>query len=435
MNAVIVIITILFISLLGYSCLLGFGFFSSKDKLLALGASYGLGVGLISMQLYIYSTIGIPWERTFLLIPWFILIAAILLKNRKKLPFSSPKIPPLKKIDKLLLLGILLSLLYVILEASLRPATAWDAWADWLGLAKAFFITGKITPGVLSYFGSVYPLTIDLLGTFTYIMVGRVDDTAVLLTSSAFYAFLALLFFASLRKKFGLRYALIFTLLLVSTQNFVRHGGRMEAGLADLPLGYYAFVSVMVLFNYFKDKSAKTFFLFNVFLSVTLLIKFEGVILTIFIAFCSLMYILNNKLYSHIPLFFVWILPYCFWRLDRMVMHLSGLSYTVTKVTVSSQKIVTSLWGTIKELVNVKSWNLLWIVYFYTLLTANIKKNLELAVLNFVILAQLFVYLLIYIFTTGYSPSSSIERLLMHIAPLAFYAVAIAVREKVKQYM
>lgn len=434
MNIFIVIFTILFISLIGYIIIRGFEFISAKDNLLAIGVSYGLGVGLISMQLYLYSSIGIPWQRSTILIPLIILIAGILFKKRKKLFFSLPKIPSLRLIDKLIIFGILISILYVIFEAVLRPATAWDTWADWLLLAKIFFINGKITPAMIFYIKSVYPLTINLLGTFVYIMLGKVDDTAVLITSSAFYAYLAILFFASLYKQFGIRYALIFTFLLVSTQNFVRHGGRLEAGLADLPLGYLSFTSVILLFRYMKDSRIKTFLLLNTFLAITSLIKFEGLTLTFFIAICSLSVIYKNKHYNHILLFLVWILPFCLWEISRAVMHQKSNYFSGHAFDLSVKKTLNAFWGTLKELLNIKSWNMLWIVYFYSLLISNIKKNIELAILNFVILSQLSVYLFIYIFTYGNEPSSSIERLLMHIAPLAFYTVAVALNGKVKRF-
>ena len=56
--------------------------------------------------------------------------------------------------------------------------------------------------------------------------------------------------------------ALIFTFLLLSTQNLVRHGGRFEAGYADLALGFYIFLSVLLLLDYLKIQNKKALFLF-----------------------------------------------------------------------------------------------------------------------------------------------------------------------------
>ena len=300
MNAVVVILSILFITSIGYAVLRGFNFLSTKNNLFAIGASYGLGVGCISMQLYLYSRLSIPWQKETLLIPWIILFIVLLLKNRKKIHVGFPKFHALKLLDKILLISILLTVAYVIFEALMRPVVAWDAWANWLMQAKAFFITGGIRPDLLMYMDSQYPLTINLLGTFIYLMLGGIDDTAVLLTSSAFYIFLSITFFAALRKRYSIRYALFFTFLLVTTQNLIRHGGRLEAGLADLPLGYFAFLSVLFLFEYFKKSTVKTLLIFTIFLSITSLIKFEGVFLSSFIALCAIVHIIRHKFYNHL---------------------------------------------------------------------------------------------------------------------------------------
>src|SRR5258706_6520752 len=130
MNAIIVLLSILFISIIGYIIIWGFKLL--QDNLFTVAYSYGLGVGLISMQLYIYSRLHISWEKEFLIIPWIILVSILLIKNRKKINFKLPKIPKLTKFEWLLLVGIFLTFCYVVFEALIRPVTVWDSWAMWL---------------------------------------------------------------------------------------------------------------------------------------------------------------------------------------------------------------------------------------------------------------------------------------------------------------
>jgi hypothetical protein len=289
-----------------------------------------------------------------------------------------------------------------------------------------FFIDGKITPETLRYTFAGYPMTVSLLDSFIYIVLGRIDDTAVLLISSAFYIFLAISFFAILKERYGLRYALVFTLLMVTTQNFIRHGGRLEAGLADLPLGYFGFLSVVFLFSYFKTHSPKILFIFTVFLGITSLIKYEGITLAFLIAFCSFIFIIRHRLYSHLLILILWVIPLFSWQIDRRITGIENTYFSTTHPhEYGIQKSVNAFWGTFKELINIKSWGFLWITYFYSLFAFGIKKQRELAVLHFVILFQLSIYLLIYNTTLGNAPDSSISRLLMHIAPLAFLSIAI----------
>jgi len=426
MSAIIVTLTILFIASIGFAILRGFHFLQKKDTLFAIGASYGLGVGLVGMQLYLYSKLTIPWQREFLIIPWIVLFGIVLMRNRKYIRLHIPKIPATGKVEKMLLIGILLTIGYVVFEALLRPVFAWDSWADWLLYPRMFFIDGRITSQTLHYTFSGYPMTVSLLGTFIYLILGHIDDTSVLLFSTAFYVFLAIAFFAVLKERFGLRYALLFTLLMVTTQSFVRQGGRLEAGLADLPQGYYAFLSVIFLFIYFKNQTVKTLFIFTVFLSFVTLIKYEGIPLSFFIAICAFIYIIKNRLFKHILVLILWMLPFLFWQIDR---RLTGIENTYFSNAhpkeIGINKSINAFSGTFRELINVKTWGILWITYFYALIAFGIRKQRELAVLHFVILCQLSLYLLIYNVTYGNTPESSIERLLMHIAPLAFLSIAI----------
>ncbi len=437
MNTLIVLLSILFVSGIGFLLLRLFGILKSKDNLIALGASYGLGVGLIALQLYLYYRIDIPWQREYVLAPWVILLGIMILKNipsRKRLAsikekikkFNFPKISKIDKINFLLIIGILIAVSYTIFEALLRPVVTWDAWSVWLLYPKMFFIDGKVTVETLRYTFAGYPPTVSLLDSFIYISLGKIDDTAVLLTSSAFYIFLAITFFAVLKQKFGLRYALLFTFLMVTTQNFIRHGGRLEAGLADLPVGYFAFLSVIFLFEYFKTHAPKILLICSVFLGITSLIKYEGLPLAFFIAFCCFIYIIRNRLFKHLLILVLWIAPFFLWQTDRRITGIANTYFSEGhSLEYGIMKSKNAFSGTFKELINIKSWGLLWITYFYSLIAFGIKKQKELAVLNFVILSQLILYLVIYNVTAGNAPDSSIQRLLMHIAPLAYLCIAI----------
>jgi hypothetical protein len=425
MSELIVILTVLIISAIGFVTIKALNLLPKKDTLSVFAYSYGLGVGLVAFQLYIYARVYIPWQWEFIFSPWIILCIVAFLKNRKKIHFSSLKISNFDTVVLLLLLGIVISVGYTAFEALLRPTASWDVWATWLLKSKVFFIDGTIKPEVFNYILIDYPLVINLLGTFVYFMLGHIDDRVVLLTSTAFYIFSALLLFCMLKKKYSAKYALIFTFLLVTTQNFVRHGGRLEAGMADLPLGYYALICTDLLFDYLKKGSWRTLLLLNIFLGITGLIKFEGIPLGFVIAFCALFYIYKNKLYKHLLLFVFWLVPLIDWQIYEKIHQFQDTYFTVHKFSISLPKTIHAFTGTAKEFINIKSWNLLWIIYFYTLFAFGFKKNKELALLNLIILSQLGVYLVIYIFTTSNSPETSIERLLIHLAPLTFYYIAI----------
>lgn len=429
MNELIVLLVILFLTVIGYLLIRGFNLLTNKNKLFVISCSYGLGVGVIAMQLFIYSGLSIPWKIETLMSPWVIFIIWILFKKRSMVKLSMPQIAKLKLFDKLLLLGILLALSYVIFEALIRPVTVWDAWAIWLLKSKIFFIDGKINPEMLNYVRSDYPLVVSLLGTFVYIVLGHVNDTAVLLMSVAFYFFLGLAFFAALKKEYGVTYALLFTFIYVTMQNFIRHGGRMEAGQADLPVAYYSFISLLLLFEYIKKGNWKVLLLLNIFLAIGSLVKFEGIPMAIVICSLIINYILKKKVYRHLLFLLFWIVPLIDWQIYKKINHINYDYFMAHPLVFSSSKIANSIWGTIKELFNLRSWGMLWISYWYAIMFLGVKNN-RLIIINLILLTQIILYVLLYMFMVGNDPQSSGERLLLHVAPLAIYYIAILIERK-----
>src|SRR5882724_6481017 len=99
MNNFIAFLSIFFISMVGYTVIRGFQLLPKEKKLLTLACSYGLGVGLLSMQMYLYARLDIPWQKPILLFPWIILIVIFLIKNKYKPRFSVIKLPKLDKLE------------------------------------------------------------------------------------------------------------------------------------------------------------------------------------------------------------------------------------------------------------------------------------------------------------------------------------------------
>jgi hypothetical protein len=429
MNELIVFLTILIITAIGYTVIRGFNLLPTKNQLFIIACSFGLGVGLTACQLYIYSRLGIPWHNTVLLLPWLLLACSILVKKRKVIRIALPALPKLRPIDTFLLLAILAACGYTLFEAVLRPVSVWDAWAIWLLQSKIFFLNGSIQPSELQYANVEYPLIVSLLGTFVYLVLGHVDDTAVLLTAFTFYAFLGLLLFSVLKRRYGTTYALLFTFLYATTQNFIRHGGRLEAGQADLPLGYFMFICAILLLRYMKKHEKKTLLLLSLFLAITGLTKFDGQPFVIIVDSLAAYRIFQLRLFSHLPLLLISVIPILEWRFYTSVVHIAGSLTAGQTVQFSLPIAVEAFRGAFLELVNIKSWNLLWVIYFFTLFAFSIRRKPELIVLDILILSQLAFYVFLYIFFPGlYKPSNSISRLLIHLAPMAFLHVAIQMR-------
>ncbi len=424
MNEFIVLLVIFFLSNIGFLIIYSFNLLPKTSVLSVMGYSYGLGVGIIGTQLYIYSRFSITWTKETIIIPWVVATIIFIIQKRKAIKLPKIGKPKLHIFSIILVSAIICCGTYVLFEALLRPVSAWDAWAIWLLKSKVFFIDNGIKPGILNYVKSDYPLIISLLGTFIYIVLGRINDTSVLLAFFGFYFFLSILFFSILKERFGTVSALIFTLFLVTTQTIIRQGGRIEAGQADLAVGYFAFISFTLLIKYLKSSNKKTLLLLNIFLAFTGLVKFDGIPITIVIALFILIHIFKKKLYIHLYLLLLWIIPILDWEFYKKLNNVTKTYFAGHVFTFSFVNIISVIKQEFFELINVKSWNMLWIVYFYTLL-CGMKKDYETLVLHTLILTQLVVYTFLYFFTVGNSPESSFERLLVHIAPLALYTVAV----------
>ena len=431
MNILIVLLTVCFVCLLGYLFIKTFNFLPGKEDLSVLGHSYGLGIGLISLQLYLFSRLNISWDRYSLIFPWIVFFALVYIFKKPKFNLTF-KFEKLNKISLFLMILILISTAYVLLEALIRPLAVWDGWAIWLLKSKIFFIDGKIIPSVLNYVKSDYPLVVSLFGTFIYIVLGHVDDTAVLLAFFAFYLFLGIIFFSYIKERFGMTYALLMTFIFLTLQNLIRHGGRYEVGQADLALGYYIFLSETLLLDYIKKQEIKKLILLNIFLGITGVIKFEGLPFVLAAQGVIAYFIFKERKYKKFISGLLWILPVAEWGLYKRINNVSVNYFYVHQFIFSLSKIPSSIKDVFKELVNIKSWSLLWFSYFFLIFCFGVKKT-ELTVLNIFILLQFFAYMMLYFFTVGNSPESSIERLLVHIAPLAMLYVAIAIKEVYKK--
>lgn len=432
-DVLIVILSVVFITAVGFFVLKWLNLLSGKSNLLVLGYSYGLGVGLISLQLYLYSRLNIPWVEYLLVVPWLIAIMFYAYIRRNKLRFNF-KAPKLSRIQCLLILLVLLTVLYTLFEALLRPVSVWDGWAIWLMKSKVFFIDGNILPSTLNYVRSDYPLVVGLLGTFVYLMLGKVNDTAVLFASFSFYLFLGILFFAIVKERFGLSYALVVTFLFLTVQNLVRHGGRLEVGQADLALGYYFFICATLLLVYIKDNNFKILVLLNIFMGITTLIKFEGIPFVLVVEAVILYKIFTKKLYTHLSATLLWVIPVTDWQVYKMTNHLVYTYFSGRPIVVTTAKTINAFRVTLLELIKVKSWSLLWLTYFYSLFAYKKFKNREFLILNLLVISQLIVYFLIYIFTENNAPESTIERLLTHLAPMVMLYLSLLLKDKLAMF-
>lgn len=436
MILIFVLIVIIIVTLIGYSFISLGNLMPTLSNLEKLSFSYGIGVGLIAFQLLFYSIGNILYNPYDLGIPWliFLLITAIIKRKRIakfKITYPLKRFKTLDMLSKILLVGIVLTVVFVLIEAPLRPLNAWDAWYKWYFGAKAFFLAHKIDRNFLFYANYSDPPIINLFLTFVFTLLGKVEDQITLLLFTSFYLSLLLMLFTSLKKFITTRYTLLFVFLFATLDDAIRQAGHYDVGYADLPLAYF-FLGSFLLLHYFKETySQRILVVLNLFLAITALIKFEALPYYLFAQLILLVLLFKAKklkmiLYSLISLILIGS-----WYLYHASMHLS-LNDDVS-TSIYWQRIPLVSFKILIELLNVQRWNLLWPVFFISLFLAKYTKTLKILFVLFFL--QFLSYFWSYLATNVdpvYRLHGSLDRLLLQISPLAVYFIAITVSQLTK---
>lgn len=411
------VLIIIFIFTCGYSVVNLFNL-QIKSLIEKFSYSWGLGVGLVSTQLFFYSLLTIEWTKFTLVTPWLAIILFSFWKNKPKFVLNKEKFD---KTERFFLILIILLLGFTAFEAILRPVQAWDGWLNWLLRPKVFFLNNNISLDYVRYTTDGYPLIIPLMSTFYYKLIGQVNDKNVLLLFFTFYLTIAGLFYAKSKEMVGRKIALIFTFLLISTQNLIRHGGRYEAGHADLALSYFILAVACLLINYLKSKTLKNLLLFNIILGFSALIKNDGIPIFLIGNFLTLFYIIKSRKFINIVSLMPSILLFGSWNLYK---HLNDYpkNWIAGSGSFHYDKIGQIVIAMSKEFFNFQNWSLLFIVFIFTLIIyyKNIKKIFPVFLL---LLVQFFFYVLAFMLSPFANPvdhvAGVVNRLYIHIAPLA----------------
>jgi len=434
MNFITIAIDIAAITFVGYCIGELYLYATSYSLLKKVALSYALGFGLIGMQMFVYSELGVSWNVTNLVIPWTIVFAYFFIRKKPKI--NGLKISNLfrhqnfAKSEKFLAILVFLLLFFVGVESIMRPIQAWDGWDNWVFRSNVFYMNGEIDKYYFSYTTDSYPLLIPLTVTAGYLSIGEIDDRTILLFYYMFYASLGILFYSVAKEHAGRKIALLFTFLLLSTQNFVRHGGRFEVGQADLAVGFYIFAGAIVLFDYLKSKSARSLLLLSFILGISIGIKNDALPFTFLALGIALYSILKEKKFLRI----IYLIPFPLlvlpWEIFKRVNHLHANFLIRDGVSLHLERIPNVAITMSKEFINIQNWNLLWITFILCLyiFRKELKhQRLIISIIAFQWLAYMAIFLII-----PSDPTSQINavanKLYLHIGPLAVLTIVLIYR-------
>lgn len=259
------------------------------------GAYFLAGLGLVSLQMLLYSLVGIGFGFLPVAAPWVVLSAFLIYKGRKASAGDLEVKPAQAGFDRYSLpffIIIAIQLSYSFIYASALPVSGWDSWAIWFLKAKVFFIEGSVPAGFLidpsfGYSHPDYPLMIPLAVSWIYTVIGVADDSIARLIYPLQYGALLALFYFFVKAASGVRTALVFTALLSLTPILVMHASGLAvkvgglytgdyAGYADLALSACFMGSASFIYLYLRDGKTSQFLCAVLFLSIGAWTKNEG---------------------------------------------------------------------------------------------------------------------------------------------------------------
>ncbi len=430
--------------------------FLDRKKLItpleAIGLSFPLGIGVISVEMFIIGLVCAQFRTGLILAPWIALIAynCIFLRPYFKYKLSF-KTNPSSRVEKIIFSFICFEVIYTFFRALIKPIESYDSVAVYALKSKMLYLAGTLpqdffTKIANNFHGAHpdYPLLIPMAETWFYTFISNFNDFLVKSIFPIYFLSFVIVFYFILKRILGSRFiALLFTFALVSIKQFNDYAA---IGMADLILGIYFCLSFFYLFLWIRNNNRYVFLLLSLLFSIlTLWTKNEGLILVAINGIILLLFLLKNnarwtkEILIPVFLFFLIIIALAFsWIGYRSYLGLVNENFNFSMVSFKTfvsnfNKIPHMLYEYQKQIFGFKKWNIMWITILF-LFVARFKRCISRDVL--------YPTLTIIMFSAGYSfmyISSTVEvkyfltkttsRFLLHILPLCIFWIAYITKE------
>ncbi len=279
---------------------------------------FGLGLGFLTFEIFILGVLEVSftlWVITLiqavfivslLLNYWFVGgLTGVALFGRRAKPertgerASKGRLQRLKPyIAAVLVVWIAVKAVFVIDECLSRPIFSIDAWGHWASGAKFFFYERgfNLNPDDWNFFGRGYrvdlgyPLHLSLAELWAALWLGHFHEAYVKIWSALYFLALPAFFYGVVKRETGRFSGLVWVFFLISAPLMVYHGIE---GLADLPLAFYVFTSVIFFWRYLKKGDLRLLALSGLLVAMAICTKYEGIFF-----FFALLVALSIKLLS-----------------------------------------------------------------------------------------------------------------------------------------
>lgn len=419
-----------------------------------LAVSFLIGLGAVSLEMLAYSALSVPYGAVAVTVPWAVLLAVLVLLPAKRealagLGSDVGFFRSLRWLDWVYISVIASQLVYAFSYAGMFPVTGWDSWQTWFFKAKVFFTDGGLRKDFFltnELIHQDYPLLVPLSVAWVYVAVGRADEImARLLYPLQFVSLLAVFYYlagCATRR----RNALLFTALLALTHLLMRHAADFPikipgvptmdfVGYADLMLSACFVASAGFFYLYLRGGTGSHLFLFAVFLGLGAWTKDEGLPFAAVGAVLAVVHMVTRRRPASEFLLLAATLSVTAgpWMLYKAINHIpqedrGGLTLANAAGHLASLPMIFESFYLVM-FKNFRIFGPVWFLYPLGLvLNRRCFLSRPLIFLNIMLLCQFSVYILVYLTSSidlTVHISTSIERVVLHVMPLAMFITAV----------
>lgn len=440
------------VNMTGFVCLKAV-YAKLKLDLRYLSLLYGIGAGVIALEMFFMSLANLRFSLELILLPWFILLISIFLRNRRVLADFKGYLTDLIRraiaFNRVVAIIFVIVLLPVFLRLSMNiPLNGWDAWAHWGLKAKIFYFDKHFS--LKMYMDPIsiiplreYPLLVNLIQTFFYNCLGRFDDSLVRVVFFTFYLSLLLYFYSLVKEMHGKWQAVFFTFFLATTPMLNDVAIGYYCGYADLPLLYFNFISVTLLWLWQLKKERSLFYLSSIFTGFALFTKQDGIVVAGANGVCLLLAVFMRRSSWKAGLrdFFIY---------TSIIILIAGAWYSIiiidhfprARVMTGTPAVLSLIdakrWhdfgaAVLAEALTFSSWNICWLAFIPAAVLFRKKLFNETNRFLFINLSlQMSAYCVVVIMSKDFYAilANTIYRLMLHLMPLLLVVLSCAMCTK-----
>jgi len=400
--------------------------------------SWLLGVGIVSLLLWLGGIFisGLALQLFVTLACVGLGFAGWKLKKTKTIQLSLPR--PNNRLEWILASALAIELA-IIFFVSLKHTLGWDGLFNWEIKARYAFLNSGVLPQ--SYYASSgrafshpeYPLAIPFTELWLYLWVGAPHQFWIKTIFPMFYIAGTLLLAIFVSRLSGKRWLGLLIALFVPFVPFVTASpGGVIVGYADIPLAVFYLTAL----GYLLCARERDFLFYAAALTFIPWIKSEGIILWAILAVIGFVVALRRQ--HRVRFFLLSILPGILlitgWRIYLKAMHAvipSDFARPTFEILRSNLNRIGGICATaFAEMSEPSHWSIFWLLALVAVIYLLFARQSSRPVLAIAVVAPVFLYLSTYIFSAWPSYTahitSSLPRLLLHVMPAAWLAIALA---------